>query len=148
MSVKKTCFPSSSLAMILLACSVLMRLASLGPRPRGKMASSMILASGKSLRVQHVRADSLGDFRAAAASRVVGADHEHNGLRLVALSFAVLKTPEHALGGIARNAEVGHFHVAEILLEDIVAPLAPRTFHRSVMESPRNMMSKSPLLAN
>ena len=87
---------------------------------------------------QDVGADALGDFRAGAAG-VVGADHEHDGLGLVALALPVLQSPEDALGGVARDGEVGDLHVAEVLVEDVLAArVAGRAplFHQSVIESP------------
>jgi hypothetical protein len=38
--------------------------------------------------------------------RVVGADHEHDRLRLVAVEFSVVDTPQHVLGAVGAEAEV------------------------------------------
>ncbi len=66
-------------------------------------------------------ADAFGDFRAGGAAGIIGADHEHDGLGLVALALTVLQAPEDALGGVARDAEIGDLHIAEILIQDTLA---------------------------
>ena len=61
------------------------------------------------------------------ASRIVGADHEHDRLGLESLAFAVLEAPQNALRGVAGDGEVGRFEPAEILIEHrlVGVPLHP-----------------------
>ena len=150
---KNTCFWSSSLAMILLASSLLRRLGSEGLLPRGKMASSRILASGKSLRSSRTTAPMPSAISGPLASpALLGADHEHDGLGFMTLALAILQAPKNTLCRVPGNAEIGDLHVTEVLVEDTLAAWIAgpsfSTFHRSVIESPRNRMSKSPLVAN
>ena len=60
------------------------------------------------LELQHHGPDALGDLCRVVGSRVVGADHQHHGPRAETLTLPVLQTIEHALRGIAGNAEVGN----------------------------------------
>jgi hypothetical protein len=78
---------------------------------------------------QDVGANPLGNFRPAGASGVVGADHEHDRLGLVALPLAVLEAPQHALRRVARDAEVRDLHAGEILVHGgLAAGIAERVF--------------------
>ena len=103
--------------MILLMSAILSRTGSPGTL-RGKIASSRIFAVGKvAPQFQHDRADAFGDLGRGVGAGVVRADHQHHGLRLKALAFAVLQAPEHALRGVAGDGEVGRADVAEVLVE-------------------------------
>src|SRR2546423_8181076 len=93
-----------------------------GPRAAREDGQQQNLRIRKILaELEDVGADALGDFRSGCAAGVVGADHQHDRFGLMALSFAVLKTPQHALRRIARDAEVGDLYVAEILAHDSLA---------------------------
>ena len=71
-------------------------------------------------------ADALGDLGRGEAAGVVRADHEHHGLRLKSLAFAVPQTPQDALRRVSRDREVGGPHVAEVFVEDrLVCVLQP-----------------------
>ena len=48
---------------------------------------------------------------------VVRADHQHDGLGLKALAFAVVQAPEHALRRVAGDGEVRRLDVREVLVE-------------------------------
>ena len=49
---------------------------------------------------------------------IVGADHQHDGLRLESLAFAILQAPENSLRRVAGDGEVGRLNIAEILVEN------------------------------
>ena len=122
MFVKNTCCPSSSFAMILLASSSMTRLLPAGLCPAGRLRGAESWRREILAQFEYVRADAFGDFGAVVTVRVVGANHQHDGLGFVALAFAILEAPEHSLGGIARHAEVRDFLVAEILGHGALAP--------------------------
>ena len=63
--------------------------------------------------------DALGDGLGAVLARVVGADHENDGLGLDAIEFAVGDAPQHVLGAVAANAEVHWLVGTKGLLPDL-----------------------------
>ena len=67
----------------------------------------------------------VGEF--LEVSGVVRADHEEHALRLVAVEFAVVETPQHMLRAVAARSEVEHLPVAlgEVLLLLILALAFP-----------------------
>jgi len=84
--------------------------------------------------LEHHSADALGDFRRAERARIVGPDHQHDGLRLESLAFAILRpqsTPCVVSPATAKLAVL----MAPKYLSNIALLASPCT-HQSVIESP------------
>src|SRR5205807_448505 len=70
--------------------------------------------------LQHYSAHALSDFRGGgragivAPARVVGAEHQHDGLRLESLALAVFQAPENSLRRVAGDGEIGRLNFAEV----------------------------------
>jgi len=91
------------------------------PAPRGEDREEQDLGVGRALvdggdDVLDAARDLLGGVLGDAG--VVGADHEHDDLRLDAFELAVLDAPEHVLDAVAADAEVHGLVLGVLLLEE------------------------------
>ena len=138
MSMKNTCLLSASFASLPLISLIARGADCVGSTARGKIAEDQHLRLRLALlEFLDDEAVAVGDLVVRIAVDVVGAEHQHDQLRLEAVQFAVLHAPQHALRGVAADAEVGRLQRREVLSQTS----RPRFRQPSVIESPTKSRS-------